>query len=94
MSKQDKENLPSITTRKNDTGGERSSVIEEKGIAVFAREVDGMMDLTRIEKGELNKINLESMIAKTEKMVLKKKNVKVKNVYSLPESVDYFCSKQ
>ena len=37
-----------------------------------AKEVDGMMDLTRIEKGELNKIDLQSMIDKTEKMVLKK----------------------
>ena len=43
-----------------------------------AKEVDGMMDLTRIEKGELNKIDLQSMIDKTEKMVLEKKDVKVK----------------
>ena len=79
MSKQGQEILISITTRKNDPGGERSSVIKEKDTALFAREVDGMMDLTRIEKGVLNKINLESMIAKTEKMVLKGyKDVKVK----------------
>ena len=70
MSKQDEENLPSITTRKNDAGGERSSVIKEKDTALFARVVDGMIDLTRIEKGVLNKIDLESM---TEKMVLKGK---------------------
>ena len=44
-----------------------------------AKAVDGMMDLTRIENGELNKIDLESMIEKTEKMVFnKKKDVKVK----------------
>ena len=50
---------------------------------MFAKEVDGMMDLTRIEKGELNKIDLESMIAQTEKMVLKrKKDVKVKKKYT------------
>ena len=80
MSKQGQEILPSITTRKKkDAGGERISVNKEKDTALFAREVDGMMDLTRIEKGELNKIDLESMIAKTEKMVLKeKKDVKVK----------------
>ena len=54
-----------------------------------------MMDLTRIENGELNKIGLESMIEKTEKKVLKeKKNVKVKNVHAIAESVDIFCSKQ
>ena len=83
MSKQGQENLPSITTRKNGAGGERSSVNKEKDTALFAREVDGMMDLTRIEKGELNKIDLESMIAKTEKMVLKeKKDVKVKKMYT------------
>ena len=86
MSKQDQESLPSITTRENDAGGERSSVIKEKEIALFAREVDSMMDLTRIEKKVLNKIDLESMIAKTEKMVLKeKKMLKWKNVYLLPE---------
>ena len=79
MSKQGQENLPSITTRKNGAGGERSSVNKEKDTALFAREVDGMMDSTKIEKGELNKIDLESMIAKTEKMVLMgKKDVKVK----------------
>ena len=72
------ENLPSIITRKDEAGGERSSVIQEKDTAVFAREVDSMMDLTRIEKGELNKIDLQSMIDKTEKMVLEKKDVKVK----------------
>ena len=71
------ENLPSITTRNNKPGGERSSVIEEKDTALFVREEDGMMDLTRIEDGELNKVDLESMIGKTEKMVLKK-DVKVK----------------
>ena len=60
MSKQDQENLPSITTRKNDAGGERSSDIREKDTDLFAREVDDMMGLTRIEKGVLNKIDLES----------------------------------
>ena len=84
MSKQGQENLPSITTRKNGAGGERSSVNKEKDTALFAREVDGMMDLTRIEKGELNKIDLESMIAKTEKNGSqgKKKDVKVKKMYT------------
>ena len=32
-----------------------------------------MMDLTRIEKGELNKADLESMIDKAEKMVPEKR---------------------
>ena len=41
-----------------------------------------MMDLTRIEKGELNNIDMESMIDKTEKIVLKKKDVKVKKMYT------------
>ena len=63
------ENLPSITNMKDKAGGQRSSVMKEKDTA---KEVDGMMDLTRIEKGELNKIDLQSMIDKTEKMVLKK----------------------
>ena len=41
------------------------------------------MDLTRIEKGVLNKIDLETIIAKTEKMVLKEiKDVKVKIIYT------------
>ena len=83
MSKLDQENLPSITTRGNDSGDERSSVMKEKDTAVFAREVADMMDLTRIEKGELNKIDLVSMIDKTEKIVLKKKkDVKVKKIYT------------
>ena len=73
MSKQGQENLPSIATRKKYAGDERSSVNKEKDIFLFARKVDGMMDLTRIEKGELNKIDLESMIAKTEKMGIKEK---------------------
>ena len=34
-----------------------------------------MMDLTRIENGELNKIDLESMIEKTEEIVLNKKKM-------------------
>ena len=75
MSKQGQEHLPSITTRKKDASGERSSVNTEKDTALFAREVDRMMDLTRIEKGKLNKIDLESMIAKTENMVLKEKRM-------------------
>ena len=42
-----------------------------------------MMDLMRIKNGELNKIDLENMIEKTEKKVLKKKkDVKVKNIYT------------
>ena len=53
------ENFPSIATRKDEAGGERSSVIKEKDTAVFARAQDGMTDLKRIEKGELNKIDLE-----------------------------------
>ena len=69
--------LPSIAIRKNDTGGERSCVIKKKDTAVFAREVDGMIYFTRIEKGEVNKIDLENMIDKTEKVVLKEKNVKM-----------------
>ena len=71
MSKQGQENLPSITTRKNDAGGERSSVNKKKDAALFARGVDGMIDLTRIEKGELNKIDLESFSRK--KRMLKSK---------------------
>ena len=72
------ENLPSITTRNDDPGGESSSVNKEKDIALCTRAVDGMMDLARIENNVLNKIDLESMIDKTEKMVLKKKkDVKV-----------------
>ena len=83
MSKQCQENLPSITIRKKDAGGERSSVIKEKDTALFAWEVDGMMDLTRIEMGVLNKIDLKSMIAKTEKMVLnEKKDFKLKKMYT------------
>ena len=66
------ENLPSITTRNGDPGGERSSVNKEKDTALFASAVGGMVHLTRIENNELNKIDLESMIDKTEKMVLKK----------------------
>ena len=73
MSKQGQENLPSITTREKDAGGERSSVNKEKDTTLFAREVDGMTDLIRIEKRELNKIDLESMIAKTEKWFSRKK---------------------
>ena len=59
------ENFPSITTRKDEASGERSSVIKEKDTAVFARAQDGMTDLKRIENGELNKVDLESMIEKT-----------------------------
>ena len=73
------ENLPSITTRTDEPGGERSSVNKEKDTTLFAKAVDGIMDLTSIEKIELNKIDLESTIDKTKKMVLKKKkDVKVK----------------
>ena len=61
------ENLSSITTRNKEAGGERSSIIKEKDTAVFAREVDGIMELTRIEKGVLNKVDLESMTDKSEK---------------------------
>ena len=82
MSEQDWENLPSITTRENDDGGQRSSAITEKDTAVFAREVDGVIDLTRPEKDKLNKIDLESKIEK-EKIVLKKiKDIKVKKMYT------------
>ena len=57
----------------------KSNVNKEKDTALFAKAVDRMMDLTRIENGELNKIELENMIEKTEKMVLNKKyDVKVK----------------
>ena len=95
MSKQGQKNLPSITTRENGAGGERSSVNKDKDTALFAREVDGMIDLTRIEKGELNKIDLESMIAKTETMILKEKRMfQWKNVHTLPESEDCFCCQQ
>ena len=75
------ENLPSITTRNDDPGGERSSFKKEKAAALFARAVNGMMDLKRIENGELDKIDLENMIEETEKMVLKKKK-DVKKMYS------------
>ena len=90
------ENLPYTTTRNNEPGGERSSVIKEKDTALFARAVDGMMDLTRVENGELNHFNLENMIDNTKKLVLKKKkNIKIKkNVHAIPESVDFFCGKQ
>ena len=47
---------------------------------LFAREVDGMMYLTKIEDGEINKVDLERMIEKTEKMV-QKKDLKVKKMY-------------
>ena len=60
------ENLPSIATRNNKSGGEKSNAIKAKDIALFAREVDGMENLTRVEDGELNKVDLESMIGKTE----------------------------
>ena len=86
MSKKNQENLPSIATRKNDASGERSSVIKEKDAALFVREVDGMMDLTCIEKGVFNKVDLESMI-----VVFKEKQMLV---HSIPESLDCFCSQQ
>ena len=46
------ENSPSITTRNDEPGGERNSVTKEKDTALFAGEVYGMMDLTRIERRE------------------------------------------
>ena len=47
------------------------------------REVDGMMDLTRIENGEINKIDPESMSAKTEKKSSQgKKGCYVKKMYT------------
>ena len=58
MSKQGQENLPSITTRKRDAGGEKSSVNKEKNSALFAREVYVMMDPTRIEKGECSMLKI------------------------------------
>ena len=77
--KMSNENLPSITTRTDGPDDERISVNKEKDIALFAKTVDGMVDFTRIENGEFNKIDLEGMIEKTEKIVLnKKKDVKVK----------------
>ena len=51
------ENLPSINTRTDEPGDERSSVDKEKDTTFFAKAVDGMMDLTRIENGDLNKIH-------------------------------------
>ena len=56
------ENLPSITTRNDDPGDERRSVNKEKDTALFAKAVGGMLDFTRIENSELNKIDLEKMI--------------------------------
>ena len=67
------ESLPSITTRSDDPGSVKSSVNKAKDTALFTRAIDGMMDLIRIENNELDKIDLESMIDKIEKMVLKKK---------------------
>ena len=54
-----------------------------------------MMDLTWIEKGEVNKIDLQSIIDETENMVLKKKErcESEKNVCMVPESVHFLCSK-
>ena len=76
-----KGNLPSITTRNKNPDDERSSVTKEKDTASLSHAVDGMMDLTRIENGELNKIDLESIINKTENMVLEqKKDVRVKKM--------------
>ena len=77
------ENLPSITTRTDEPGDERSSVNKAIDTALFGQAVDGMMDFRRIENGELNKIDLESMIENTEEMVLnKKKDVKVEKMYT------------
>ena len=75
--------LPSTATRNEIPGDERSSVSKDKDTALFSAAVDGMMDLTRIENGEINKLDLESIIAKTENMVLeKKKDVRVKKMYT------------
>ena len=68
-----KENLPLITTRNKIPDDERSIVTKEKDTASISHAVDGMMDLTRIENGKLNQIDLESMMNKTENMVLEKK---------------------
>ena len=85
-------NLPSTATRNDNPGGERSSVTKTKDTALFAAAVDGMMDLTRIENGELNKLDLESMIEKTEKMVLeRKKEVRVKQMYMRYQIIYISC---
>ena len=88
------ENLLSTTSRNDEAGGERSSAIKEKVTAVCAREVDDMIDLTRIEKIELNKVDQESMIDKSGKWCSRKKMLKSKNVHTIPESEGFFCGKQ
>ena len=89
------EDLPSITSRTDESGDERSSVNTEKESALFAQAIDAIIQATRIENGELNNIDLESMIEKTEEMGLsKKKDVKIKKVHLIHKSLDIICNKQ
>ena len=71
MSKQ--ANLPSIATRNDEPGGEKSIVAKEKDTIIFSKEIDGIMELTRIENGQLNKVDYESLMDKTDKMMLNNK---------------------
>ena len=73
--KMSNKNLQSITTRTDGPDDKRSSVNKEKNTALFAKVLDGIMDLTSIENSDLNKIDLESMIEETEKTVLNKKKM-------------------
>ena len=53
----EQKDLPSSTTRNDEPGGERSSVMKENDTAIFSKEIEGIMELTRIENGELNKVD-------------------------------------
>ena len=70
----EQKDVPSITTRNDETGGERSSVIKEKDTAMFYKEIEGIMELTRIENGQLNKVDYDSLTEKTAQVILKNKN--------------------
>ena len=56
--------LPSITTRNNEPGGESCNVIKEKDTPICPKEIEGIMELTRIENGQLNKADYESLTEK------------------------------
>ena len=67
--------LPSITIRNDEPGGERTSVIKEKETAIFSKEIEGFMELIRIENGQLNKVDYDSLTEKFAKMILKTKKM-------------------
>ena len=78
-------NLLSITTRNDEPGGES---IKEKDATIFSKEIEGIMELTRIENGQLNKVDYESLTEKTVKMILKnKKDAKVNKIYTRYENI-------